>query len=184
LIENFVAGTTARATASLCGERRKTAAFFFRRIRELIARELEAGEEALWHYACHRVNAVRVRVFVAAMPKAEQRAAQILDGSIDLPAPFLEILIFVRDDRLHDQVGRVNEGVSDRQPDLSLDEKKVSDVIADLIDLVPGTASIRAVCFWIFAIEDQALTCPAFFVPGDLRDFAWTEGARDGETRI
>jgi len=28
------------------------------------------------------------------------------------------------------------------------------------------------------------LTCPAFFVPGDLRDFAWTEGARDGETRI
>jgi len=27
----------------------------------------------------------------------------------------------------------------------------------------------------------MVLTCPAFFVPGDLRDFAWTEGTRDGE---
>ena len=41
LIEHFVAGTTARITASLCGVNRKTAAFFFHRLREVIACELE-----------------------------------------------------------------------------------------------------------------------------------------------
>ena len=42
LIEHFVAGTTARTAASLCGVNRKTAAFYFLRLREIIAIELEA----------------------------------------------------------------------------------------------------------------------------------------------
>ena len=41
LVEHFVAGTTARTTASLCGVNRKTAAFYFLRLREIIAYELE-----------------------------------------------------------------------------------------------------------------------------------------------
>jgi transposase len=41
LIEHFVAGTTARTAASLCGVNRKTAAFYFHRLREIIAYELE-----------------------------------------------------------------------------------------------------------------------------------------------
>ena len=41
LIEHFVAGTTARTAASLCGVNRKTAAFFFHRLREVITYELE-----------------------------------------------------------------------------------------------------------------------------------------------
>jgi transposase len=41
LIEHFVAGTTARTAASLCGVNRKTAAFFFDRLREVIACDLE-----------------------------------------------------------------------------------------------------------------------------------------------
>lgn len=42
LVEHFVAGTTARTTASLCGVNRKTAALYFLRLREIIAYELEA----------------------------------------------------------------------------------------------------------------------------------------------
>ncbi|MDP7650338.1 MAG: IS1595 family transposase, partial [Rhodospirillales bacterium] len=42
LIEHFVAGTTARTASSLCGVNRKTAAFYFHRLREIIAFELEA----------------------------------------------------------------------------------------------------------------------------------------------
>ena len=42
LIEHFVAGTTARAAASLCGVNRKTAAHYFHRLREIIAYETEA----------------------------------------------------------------------------------------------------------------------------------------------
>ena len=42
LVEHFVAGTTARTAASLCGVNRKTAALYFLRLREIIADELEA----------------------------------------------------------------------------------------------------------------------------------------------
>ena len=48
LIENFVAGTTARTAASLCGVNRKTAAFYFLRLREIIAIELDAESEAMF----------------------------------------------------------------------------------------------------------------------------------------
>ena len=48
LIEHFVAGTTALTTASLCGVNRKTAAFYFHRLREIIAYELEAESEAMF----------------------------------------------------------------------------------------------------------------------------------------
>lgn len=48
LIEHFVAGTTARTAASLCGVNRKTAAFFFHRLREIVALELEAESEAMF----------------------------------------------------------------------------------------------------------------------------------------
>lgn len=48
LIEHFVAGTTARTAASLCGVNRKTAAFYFHRLREIIALELEAENEAMF----------------------------------------------------------------------------------------------------------------------------------------
>ena len=43
LVEHFVAGTTARTAASLCGVNRKTAALYFLRFREIIAYELEAA---------------------------------------------------------------------------------------------------------------------------------------------
>ena len=48
LIEHFVAGTTARTAASLCGVNRKTAAFYFLRLREIIAIELDAESEAMF----------------------------------------------------------------------------------------------------------------------------------------
>ena len=48
LIERFVAGTTARTASSLCGVNRKTAAFYFLRLREIIAVELEAESEAMF----------------------------------------------------------------------------------------------------------------------------------------
>ena len=48
LIEHFVAGTTARTAASLCGVNRKTAAFYFLRLREIIAFELEAENAAMF----------------------------------------------------------------------------------------------------------------------------------------
>ena len=41
LIEHFVAGTTARCTAALVGVNRKTAAYYFHRLREIIADQLE-----------------------------------------------------------------------------------------------------------------------------------------------
>ncbi len=40
LIEHFVAGTTARCTASLVSVSAKTSAYYYRRLRELIALEL------------------------------------------------------------------------------------------------------------------------------------------------
>lgn len=48
LIEHFVSGSTARTTASLCGVNRKTAAFFFLRLREIIAFEVETESEAMF----------------------------------------------------------------------------------------------------------------------------------------
>ena len=48
LIEHFVAGTTARTASNLCGVNRKTAAFYFHRLREIIAHELEAENEAMF----------------------------------------------------------------------------------------------------------------------------------------
>ena len=48
LMEHFVLGSTARTTASLCGVNRKTAAFYFLRLREIIAYELEAESEAMF----------------------------------------------------------------------------------------------------------------------------------------
>ena len=42
LIEHFVAGTAAQTASSLCGVSWKTAAFYFHRLREIIALDLEA----------------------------------------------------------------------------------------------------------------------------------------------
>ena len=41
LIEHFVAGTTARCAAELVGVNRKTAAYYFQRLRQIIAQQLE-----------------------------------------------------------------------------------------------------------------------------------------------
>ncbi len=41
LIEHFVAGTTARCAAELIGVNRKTAAYYYQRLREIIAHQLE-----------------------------------------------------------------------------------------------------------------------------------------------
>ena len=48
LIEHFIAGTTARAAASHVGVHRNSAAFYFHRLREVIAYELEAKSEAMF----------------------------------------------------------------------------------------------------------------------------------------
>ena len=48
LTKHFVAGTTARTAAALCGVNRKTAAYYFHRLREIVALELEAEGEALF----------------------------------------------------------------------------------------------------------------------------------------
>ena len=48
LMEHFVSGSTALTAASLCRVNRKTAAYFFCRLREVIAFELEAESEALF----------------------------------------------------------------------------------------------------------------------------------------
>lgn len=42
LLEHFVAGATARCAASLVGVNFKTACYYFQRLREIIAAELEA----------------------------------------------------------------------------------------------------------------------------------------------
>ncbi|MFV2033289.1 MAG: IS1595 family transposase [Gammaproteobacteria bacterium] len=48
LTEHFVSGSTARTAASLCGVNRKTAAYFFLRLREIIAYELEGESESMF----------------------------------------------------------------------------------------------------------------------------------------
>jgi len=48
LTEYFVSGSTARTTSSLCGVNRKTAAFYFLQLREVVAYEQKDGSEALF----------------------------------------------------------------------------------------------------------------------------------------
>lgn len=51
LTEHFVAGTTARTAAALCGVNRKTAAYFLYRPREIIAYEMESEADAVFEAA-------------------------------------------------------------------------------------------------------------------------------------
>lgn len=48
LVEHFVAGTTARCSASLVGVNFKTAAYYFHRLREIIAYQLEAESQEVF----------------------------------------------------------------------------------------------------------------------------------------
>ena len=48
LIEHFVAGSTARTAASICNVNHKTVAFYYHRLREIIAYELEQEAEAVF----------------------------------------------------------------------------------------------------------------------------------------
>jgi len=48
LIGHFIAGTTARKAARLVGVHRNSSAFYFHRLREIIAKELEAESEAMF----------------------------------------------------------------------------------------------------------------------------------------
>lgn len=48
LIEHFVAGTTARTAASLCDANRKTAVFYFDRLRKITVLELEQDANAVF----------------------------------------------------------------------------------------------------------------------------------------
>ena len=48
LIEHFVSGSTARTAASLCNVNRKSAGYFFLRLREIIALELAVESEAMF----------------------------------------------------------------------------------------------------------------------------------------
>jgi transposase len=47
LTQHFVASATARTAAALCRVNRKTAAYYFHRLREIVALELKAEGEAL-----------------------------------------------------------------------------------------------------------------------------------------
>lgn len=51
LTEHFVWGSTARTAVSLCSVHRKIAAFFFLRLRGIIAFELESESNPYW--TCH-----------------------------------------------------------------------------------------------------------------------------------
>jgi len=48
LIEHFVAGTTARCAAELIGVNRKSAAYYFQRLREIIAMELDQQSDEIF----------------------------------------------------------------------------------------------------------------------------------------
>ena len=56
LMEHFVAGTTARCAAALVGVNSKTAVYYFHRLREIIAHELEAENEAISDFHHFRIN--------------------------------------------------------------------------------------------------------------------------------
>lgn len=48
LLEHFVAGTTVRCAAALVGVNVKTAAYYYHRLRELIAHHLEQAAHEVW----------------------------------------------------------------------------------------------------------------------------------------
>ena len=48
LIEHFVSGSASLKAARLCGVNRKTSSYFFLRLREIIALDLEVGSEAMF----------------------------------------------------------------------------------------------------------------------------------------
>ncbi len=48
LIEHFVSGSASLTAARLCGVNRKTSSYFFLRLREIIALELEVESEAMF----------------------------------------------------------------------------------------------------------------------------------------
>ena len=48
LVEHFIAGTTARCASELIGINRNTAAYYYQRLRELIANELEKESEEVF----------------------------------------------------------------------------------------------------------------------------------------
>lgn len=48
LLEHFVAGTTSRVAAGLCGVHRNSSAFYFHRLRQIIALEMEAECDAMF----------------------------------------------------------------------------------------------------------------------------------------
>ena len=48
LIEHFVSGATSLTAARLCGMNRKTWSYFFLRLRQIIALELEVESEAMF----------------------------------------------------------------------------------------------------------------------------------------
>ena len=48
MIEHFVSGSTSLTAARLCGVNRKTSSYFFLRLREIIALELEVESEAMF----------------------------------------------------------------------------------------------------------------------------------------
>ena len=48
LLEHFIAGTTARTAAGLVAVHRNSATFYFHRLGEIIAKELEAESEAVF----------------------------------------------------------------------------------------------------------------------------------------
>ena len=58
LIEHFVAGTTARCAAALVGVNRKTAAYYFHRLREVIAYHLEQDGEMVVGGEIKRMNPI------------------------------------------------------------------------------------------------------------------------------
>ncbi len=58
LTEHFVSGSTARTAASVCVVNRKTAAFFFLRLREIIAYKLEAESEGILEVKSRSLKAI------------------------------------------------------------------------------------------------------------------------------
>jgi len=77
LIELFVAGTTARTAARRCEVHRNTAAYYFLRLREIMAYGLEAESEAMFGEEIEVVTMVENAMFtgrilhVVILPKNE-----------------------------------------------------------------------------------------------------------------
>ena len=105
LMEHFVSGSTARTAARLCGVNRKTAAYFFCRLREIIVFEPEAESEARFGGAIEvdesyfggkrkgkrgRGAAGKVRVFGLLKRGARVYTKIIPDASSDSLTPIIE----------------------------------------------------------------------------------------------